>query len=65
MISSVGMHHDAQFSFSPTEGYNKNITYRSASAAELRTGIRRLQRVMQVSGAGMVGVLHASTWKTC
>ena len=26
-ISSVGMHHDAQFSFSPAEGYDKNIRY--------------------------------------
>ena len=65
MISSVGMHHDAQFSFSPTEGYNKNITYRSASAVEFHTGVQRLQKVMQISRAGMVGVLRASTWRTC
>lgn len=50
VLSSVGVHTEASFPFSPVEGYNKNIVYRSGRCPARRY-MARLMPVVSACGA--------------
>jgi hypothetical protein len=49
-LSSVGVHTDASFPFSPVDGYNKNLTYRSG----------RRVRCSRIWGRGQAAALRGA-----